>query len=88
MKGIEIFKNDRFGEVRVAGTSENPLFCLVDICKVLELQVTPTKNRLKQDGVSLIKGVSKTTITPKVTGKGQVYFVNKFLNAQSPVICA
>ena len=61
MKGIEIFKNDRFGEVRVAGTSESPLFCLVDICKVLELQVTPTKNRLKQDGVSLIKGVSKTT---------------------------
>lgn len=33
-------------------------------------------------------GVLHTTITPKVTGKGQVYFVNKFLNAQSPVICA
>lgn len=56
MNEIEIFKNDCFGEVRVAGTSENPLFCLADICKVLELQVTPTKNRLKQDGVSLIKG--------------------------------
>ena len=61
MNEIEIFKNERFGEVRVAGTSDNPLFCLADICKVLELQVTPTKNRLKQDGVSLIKGVSKTT---------------------------
>lgn len=55
MNDISIFKNESFGEVRVAGTSENPMFCLTDICRVLDLQVTPTKNRLKQDGVSLIK---------------------------------
>ena len=55
MAAIEIFKNESFGEVRVAGTSEQPLFCLADICRVLDLQVTPTKNRLKQDGVTLIK---------------------------------
>ena len=55
MASIEIFKNESFGEVRVAGTSEQPLFCLADICRVLDLQVTPTKNRLRQDGVSLIK---------------------------------
>lgn len=52
---LKIFENANFGEIRVAGTRENPLFCLADICRVLELQVTPTKNRLKQDGVSLIK---------------------------------
>lgn len=55
MNEIQLFKNDRFGEVRVAGTSEEPLFCLADICRVLDLQVTPTKNRLNPDGVSLIK---------------------------------
>lgn len=55
MNDVSIFKNESFGEVRVAGTSENPMFCLADICRVLDLQVTPTKNRLKQDGVSLIK---------------------------------
>ncbi len=81
MKGIEIFKNDRFGEVRVAGTSENPLFCLVDICKVLELQVTPTKNRLKQDGVSLIKGVSKTTNQYGITTEQEVTLT--FINEQN-----
>lgn len=54
MASIEIFKNDSFGEVRVAGTSEQPLFCLADICRILELQVTPTKNRLDEKGVSLI----------------------------------
>lgn len=52
---IKLFENESFGSVRVAGTSENPMFCLTDICRVLDLQVTPTKNRLKQDGVSLIK---------------------------------
>ena len=55
MNDVSIFKNESFGEVRVAGTSEQPMFCLADICRVLDLQVTPTKNRLKQDGVSLIK---------------------------------
>lgn len=45
MKGIEIFKNDRFGEVRVAGTSENPLFCLVDVCRVLEIKIQETANQ-------------------------------------------
>lgn len=52
---IQIFNNPEFGEIRTAGTSEEPLFCLADICRVLDLQVTPTKNRLRQDGVSLIK---------------------------------
>jgi len=37
MDNIHIFKNESFGEVRVAGTSEEPLFCLADVCKVLEL---------------------------------------------------
>ena len=55
MNDISIFKNESFGEIRVAGTRENPMFCLADVCRVLELQVTPTKNRLKQDGVNLIK---------------------------------
>ena len=52
---IKIFKDERFGEIRTAGTVEEPLFCLADVCRVLELQVTPTKNRLRKDGVSLIK---------------------------------
>ena len=35
MNNISIFKNDRFGEVRVAGTSDEPLFCLADVAKAL-----------------------------------------------------
>ena len=51
MAQIEIFKNECFGEVRVAGTSDEPLFCLADVCKVLELgNPSQVKTRL-DDGV-------------------------------------
>lgn len=55
MDNIQIFKNESFGEVRVAGTSEEPLFCLADICKVLELQnPTTVKSRLDSEDVQLL----------------------------------
>ena len=76
MKGIEIFKNDRFGEVRVAGTSESPLFCLTDVCRVLEIKnVSDCKSRLDQRGVVL-------TDTPTYNQHGaeviqQLVFINE-----------
>lgn len=55
MNDIKIFENVELGKIRTAGTSDEPLFCLADVCKILELQVTPTKNRLNPGGVNLIK---------------------------------
>lgn len=54
---LEIFKNENF-EIRVAVDENNePLFCLSDICKVLEIQnVTDVKNAIKRefdDGLDL-----------------------------------
>lgn len=55
MNEIEIFKDERFGEVRVAGTSEEPLFCLADICRALDLQnPSSVKSRLDDEDVKLI----------------------------------
>ena len=51
---VKIFENNQFGQIRTAGTSEEPLFCLKDICKVLELKTNDVKNRLKKDGVDSI----------------------------------
>lgn len=53
MENVIIFESDKFGQIRTAGTSENPLFCLSDICKVLELQTGRVKQRLNQDGITL-----------------------------------
>lgn len=33
---LQMFKNENLGQVRVLGNNENPLFCLRDICEVLE----------------------------------------------------
>lgn len=52
---VTIFNNPAFGEIRTAGTPSEPLFCLADVCRVLDLQVSPTKNRLRKDGVNSIK---------------------------------
>lgn len=54
---LEIFKNENF-EIRVAVDENNePLFCLADVCKVLEIQnVTDVKNAIKRefdDGLDL-----------------------------------
>lgn len=55
MSEIKIFSNERFGEVRVAGTAEEPLFCLADLCKAVELtNPSMVKKRLDPDDVQLL----------------------------------
>lgn len=82
MNEIEIFKNDRFGEVRVAGTSENPLFCLADVCRVLEIKnPSDCKSRLKKDGIVLTEGVSNTTNQYGITTEQEVTLT--FINEQN-----
>lgn len=43
---MKIFNNPQFGEIRTAGTAENPLFCLADVCKALELDPSQVVRRL------------------------------------------
>lgn len=68
---VKIFENPSFGKVRTMGTAENPLFCLSDVCKILDIgNPSDVKNRLD-------KGV--VTIEPLETKGGvqQVVFVNE-----------
>ncbi|TLD81291.1 BRO family protein [Helicobacter trogontum] len=37
---LQIFQHKDLGNVRVIGNNENPLFCLADVCKILEIQDT------------------------------------------------
>ena len=53
MDNIKIFSNEEFGEVRTVIIENEPMFCLADICKALDItHVTDVKNRLKEDGVA------------------------------------
>jgi prophage antirepressor-like protein len=72
MDNIQIFKNEAFGEVRVAGTSEEPLFCLVDICKVLELG-NPSQVKTRLCG-----GVITNEVIPDSIGRQrEMTFINE-----------
>lgn len=55
MNEVKIFENPQFGEIRTAGTSDEPIFCLADVCRVLELNPSRVKDRLKQGGVTSSK---------------------------------
>lgn len=51
MKAL-IFNSPQFGEIRTAGTSEQPLFCLVDVCRALDLIPSKVAQRLSEDVLS------------------------------------
>ncbi|ACH81958.1 anti-repressor Ant [Bacteroides phage B40-8] len=63
-------KIPEFGKVRVSVVNGEPMFCLSDICKILNLQPGATKNRLDEKGVSLIN-------TPTNGGMQNIVYVNE-----------
>lgn len=60
MNDLQIFNNEEFGEVRTAVINDEPMFCLADICKALELtQPSKVKERLNEKGVRSIPTLTK-----------------------------
>ena len=50
MSELQIFNNEEFGEVRTAVVNDEPMFCLIDICKALEMSnPTMVAQRLDDD---------------------------------------
>ena len=50
MNDLQIFNNEEFGEVRTAVVNDEPMFCLIDICKALEIKnATDVAKRLDDD---------------------------------------
>lgn len=60
MNELQIFNNEEFGEIRTITKDNEPMFCLSDVCKALELeQVSRVKSRLKADGVTTSKVIDR-----------------------------
>ena len=68
---LQIFTSEDFGEIRTAGTPDNPLFCLADVCRALELDASQVMKRL-EDGV-----VSIHPIIDKLGRTQNANFVNE-----------
>ena len=74
---VQTFSHPLFGDIRVAGTFMEPLFCLVDVCNALDIKnPSRAKTALKPGGVHLMK---VTTTQKNQHGesdkKHEVYFI-------------
>lgn len=68
---IQVFSNSQFGDIRtIIAEDGEPRFCLVDICRVLGVQVQNTKRRLNVRGVYSIN-------TPTNGGEQSLLFVSE-----------
>lgn len=68
--GIQLFNHPSFGTIRTAGDADNPLFCLADLCKALNLNTNGVRQRLD-------KGVISTYPLLTKGGVQRVSFVNE-----------
>lgn len=69
---MEIFKNDKFGEIRVTGTPDKPMFCLADVCKALDLG-NPSQVLTRLDSC----GVKIDEVSTEVVSHGELTGINK-----------
>ncbi len=51
MQQVTIFNSPQFGEIRVSGTPDNPMFCLADVCRVLGLTSKGVSQRLTKEAI-------------------------------------
>lgn len=57
---LQIFSNTEFGEIRTITKDDEPMFCLADVCRALELtQPSKVKERLNSKGVNIIPTLTK-----------------------------
>ncbi len=68
MNEVKIFSNSLFGEVRVINNGDEPMFCLADVCRALDIeQVSRVKSRLSNGGVTTSKVIDSLGRTQEAT---------------------
>ena len=71
MEQLQIFSNSEFGEVRTVTKDNEPMFCLADVCKALEIKnVSDCRSRLNEKGIAI-------TDTLTNGGKQKMTFINE-----------
>ena len=71
MNDLKIFNNEEFGEVRTVVVNDEPMFCLIDICKALEIKnATDVAKRLDEDELTRLNLGSRAGETNFITESG------------------
>lgn len=72
MGEIQIFKNEQFGEIRSAGTADEPMFCAADICRALGYTNGPKAIKDHCDEGDITK-----RYTPTTSGEQLMTYINE-----------
>ena len=68
MNNVEIFDNTEFGEIRTIVSDGQPMFCLADVCRALEIKnATDVAKRLDEDELTRFNLGSRSGETNFVT---------------------
>lgn len=68
MNELQVFSSNEFGDVRTVMQNGEPMFCLSDVCRALELtQPSRVKDRLNGDGVTTSKVIDALGRTQQAT---------------------
>ena len=71
MNGLQIFESREFGQIRTVTKDNEPMFCLMDICKALAIKnATDVVKRLEDDEVTRFNLGSRNGETNFVTESG------------------
>ena len=71
MNNVEIFDNTEFGEIRTIVLDGQPMFCLADVCRALEIKnATDVAKRLDEDELTRFNLGSRSGETNFVTESG------------------
>lgn len=74
MEEMQIFMNEKFGQIRTKEINGEPWFCLADVCKPLGIRAKDCKLRLKQGGVDTIALPTKSgTQNMLIINEGNLY---------------
>lgn len=68
---LQIFNSEEFGEIRTITKDDEPMFCLIDICKALEIRnATDVAKRLDEDELTRLNLGSRAGETNFITESG------------------
>ena len=83
MNNVQVFENERFGNVRVTTVDHEPWFVAADVCKALEIEPTATR-RLDDDEKNTLRLTQGTSGNPNVTIVNESGLYSLVLGSRKP----
>ena len=76
--GIEVFENPIFGQIRMVMVDDEPMFCLIDVCRALGMSnPTMVAQRLDEDERTKLD-LGRAGETNFITESGREFIINLF----------